>query len=140
MEFLLEALKRVEEKYRLEKRANGAGSFLLCFVVDSEVKRFCIVFPEGRVIHGGWALLSEKLHSSGVGERIEDLMIEGPLIGGVSSRPRKEVAVIGHVKKSSCTNALGMTTDLGGDVVCLQLEENFPRLEKVSYHHCVVGR
>ena len=31
---------KVEGKYRLEKRSNGAGRFVLCSVVDAGEKRF----------------------------------------------------------------------------------------------------
>ena len=40
-------------KFKLESRANEAGRFLLCSVVDSEAKRYCLVFPEGKGILGG---------------------------------------------------------------------------------------
>ena len=35
-------------KYRLERRTNEAGRFILCSVHDLEVKRFCLIFPEGK--------------------------------------------------------------------------------------------
>ena len=44
---------RMEEGGLLESRANEAGRFLLCSVVDSEAKRYCVVFPEGKGILGG---------------------------------------------------------------------------------------
>ena len=43
-------VKRWEENGRklcLESRANGAGRYLLCLVLDLEAKRFCIVISEG---------------------------------------------------------------------------------------------
>ena len=58
-------------KFKLERRANEADKFLLCSVVDSEVKKYCLVFPEGKGILGGWALLAEKLCSLGVLTRDE---------------------------------------------------------------------
>ena len=32
-------------KFRLERRVNGAGRYVLCSVVDVETKGFCLVFP-----------------------------------------------------------------------------------------------
>ncbi|KAL6345748.1 hypothetical protein AAG906_017492 [Vitis piasezkii] len=37
-------------KFRLERRVNGAGRYVLCSVVDVETKRFCLVFPKGKVV------------------------------------------------------------------------------------------
>ena len=45
-------------KFKLECRANEAGRFLLCSVVDSNAKRHCLVFPEGKGFLEGWALLA----------------------------------------------------------------------------------
>ncbi|RVW43418.1 Protein SPIRAL1-like 1 [Vitis vinifera] len=62
-------VKRWEDggrKFRLECRTNDAGRFLLCSMVDSEAKRHCLVFPEGKGFLGGWALLAEKLRSIGI--------------------------------------------------------------------------
>ena len=53
-------------KFKLESRANEAGRFLLCSMVDSESKRYCLVFLEGKGILGGWVLLAEKLRFLGV--------------------------------------------------------------------------
>ena len=39
-------------KFKLECRANEAGRFLLCSLVDSEAKKYCLVFPEGKGILG----------------------------------------------------------------------------------------
>ncbi|RVW55705.1 hypothetical protein CK203_085215 [Vitis vinifera] len=35
-------------KYKLERRLNVAGSFILCSVRDSESKKFSLIFPEGK--------------------------------------------------------------------------------------------
>ena len=53
-------------KYRLERRSNEAGRFLLCSVRDLEAKRFCLIFPEGKGLSGGWNILAEKLREVGV--------------------------------------------------------------------------
>ena len=53
-------------KYNLERRSNVAGRFLLCSVRDLEAKRFCLVFPDGKGLTGGWNILAEKLREVGV--------------------------------------------------------------------------
>ena len=35
-------------KFRLERRINGAGRFVLCLVLDLEANRFCLVFLKER--------------------------------------------------------------------------------------------
>ena len=53
-------------KYRLECRSNDAGRYLLCSVRDLEAKRFCLVFPEGKGLVGGWFMLAQKLRALGI--------------------------------------------------------------------------
>ena len=53
-------------KFRLECRSNEAGMFLLCSVRDLEAKRFCLIFPKGKGLVGGWFLLAHKLWALGV--------------------------------------------------------------------------
>ena len=53
-------------RYKLECRANEAGRFLLCLVIDSDAKRHCLVIPEGKCFLEEWTLLAEKLRSLGV--------------------------------------------------------------------------
>ncbi|RVW99021.1 hypothetical protein CK203_018988 [Vitis vinifera] len=35
-------------KFRMERRLNKAGRFILCSVRDMEAKRYSIIFPEGK--------------------------------------------------------------------------------------------
>ena len=58
-------------RFKLECRVNEAGRFLLCSVVDSDAKRHCLVFPEGKCFLEGWALLADKLRSLGISTRDE---------------------------------------------------------------------
>ena len=53
-------------KYKMERRSSEAGRFLLCSVRDLEAKRFCLIFPEGKGLSGGWNILVEKLREVGV--------------------------------------------------------------------------
>ena len=74
-------------KFRLERRENGAGRYILCFVVDVETKRFCLVVPEGKGLLGGWAFFAEKLRALGVVTQ-EEAKIEEAL--RVDSKPKVE--------------------------------------------------
>ncbi|RVW98565.1 hypothetical protein CK203_032250 [Vitis vinifera] len=67
-------------KFRLERRVNGAGRYVLCSVVDVEAKRFCLVFPEGKGVIGGWAILAEKLRALGIVTKKEDKGVEATQI------------------------------------------------------------
>ena len=53
-------------KYRLERRSNEEGRFLLYSVRDLEAKRFCLIFLEGKGLSGGWSILADKLREVGV--------------------------------------------------------------------------
>ncbi|RVW99876.1 LINE-1 reverse transcriptase-like [Vitis vinifera] len=79
-------------KFQLERRVNGAGRYVLCSVVDVEAKRFCLVFPEGKGLIGGWAILAEKLRALGIVTKKEDKGEELWLqAGGRGLRRREEV-------------------------------------------------
>ena len=49
--------------YKLEMDNNKAGRFLFTTVLSIEEKRFSLVFPEGKVLFGGWKILAIKLRS-----------------------------------------------------------------------------
>ena len=63
-------------KFRLERRVNGADRYVLCFVVDVEAKRFCLVFPEGKGVIGRWAIITENLRALGIVTQKEDKGVE----------------------------------------------------------------
>ena len=50
---LVKVWKEEGRKFKLERRENGAGRYILCSIVDVETKRFCLVFPEGKGLLGG---------------------------------------------------------------------------------------
>ena len=81
-------------KFKLECRENEAGRFLLCSVVDSNAKRHCLVFPEGKGFLGGWALLAKKLRSLGISTRDEPRKFLIPL------RLRAEMGILRGRKKN----------------------------------------
>ena len=57
--------------YRLERKENHDGRFLLCSAKDVEGKKHWLVFPEGRGFVNGWALLAEKLRGMGLKQQEE---------------------------------------------------------------------
>ena len=62
----LKVWKEEGRKFRMRCRSNEAGRFLLCPVRDVEAKKFCLVFPKGNGLVGGWFLLAKKLRALGV--------------------------------------------------------------------------
>ena len=87
-------------KSKLEHRANEACKFLLCSMVDSKAKKYCLVFPEGKGILGGWVLLAEKLRSIGVSTRDE------PRAVFVFSRTESKVGAFEENAKNSYVDAV----------------------------------
>ncbi|RVW54460.1 hypothetical protein CK203_068313 [Vitis vinifera] len=63
---LLKVWDEGARNFRLECHSNVAGRFLLCSVRDVERKKFCLVFPEGNGLVGGWFLLAKNLRALGV--------------------------------------------------------------------------
>ena len=57
--------------FRLERKENQDGRFLLCSVKDVEGKKHRLFFPEGRGFVNGWALLAEKLRGMGLKRKEE---------------------------------------------------------------------
>ena len=55
--------------YKIERRSNKAGDFLLCSVRDLGRKSFGICIPEGKGLVRGWKIMAEKLRSLGVGTK-----------------------------------------------------------------------
>ena len=51
--------------FRLERKENKAGRFILCSVTDAEGKKHRLVFPEGRGFLNGWTMLVEKIRGLG---------------------------------------------------------------------------
>ena len=68
---LVKVWEEERRKFRLDRHVNGVGRFVLFFVVDLETKRFCLVYPEGKGMLGGLAILVEKQWAMGVVTRAE---------------------------------------------------------------------
>ena len=65
-------------KFKVERHENGAERYILCFVIDVESKRFCLVVPECKGFPGGWACFTEKLRDLGV-VTLEEVKLEEAL-------------------------------------------------------------
>ena len=130
-------VKRWEDggrRFKLESRANEAGRFLLCSVVDPESKRYCLVFPEGKGVLGGWVLLAEKLRFLGVLSRDEP---RGTTAFYGTGNTNGEIE--GKAKKSYVDVAKTRVKKLG-EAMWLQLgEKDIPSKRKLM-DQCLVGR
>ena len=121
-------------KFKLESRANEVGRFLLCYVVDLEAKRYCLVFPEGKGILGGWVLLAEKLRSLGVLTRDEPRGVFAYYRTGC-----RDWAFEGRAK-NSYVDAVKTREKILGEVVWLQLGEKDVLSGREFLDRCLVGR
>ena len=121
-------------RFKLESRANEASRFLLCFVVDSESKRYCLVFPEGKGILGGLVLLAKKLRFLGVFTRDEPKGTAASY-GTGSTDGESE----GKAKKSYVDVVKTRVKKLG-EAMWLQLGEKNILRERELMDRCLVGR
>ena len=121
-------------KFKLESRANEAGGFLLCSLVDSESKRYCLVFPKGKGFLGGWVLSAEKLRFLGVLTRDKPrgvFALYGTGCRDGESEGKAKKSYIGVVK----TRAKKL-----GEAMWLQLGEKDVLSGREFLDRCLVGR
>ena len=117
-------------KYRLERRSNEEGRFLLYSVRDLEAKRFCLIFLEGKGLSGGWNILADKLREVGV-----------VLIGGLKNPLSIEV-----LKKEkepeprTYADVAKSKTGRLGDKVWLELGRRVKPERLKQLDRCLVGR
>ena len=64
--------KEEKRSFRLERRSNKAGRFLLCEVRDGEGKKHSLIFPEGKDSTKGWDCLANKLEELGINGKQEE--------------------------------------------------------------------
>ncbi|RVX19200.1 hypothetical protein CK203_008571 [Vitis vinifera] len=129
-------VKRWEDggrRFKLESRVNEAGRFLLCSVVDQESKRYCLVFPEGKGIMGGWVLLAEKLRFLGVMSRDEPrgnatFYGTGSTVGESAGKAQKSYADVVKSREKKI-----------GETLWLQLGEKEISSERKLMDRCLVG-
>ena len=124
------AWEEEDRSYRLEKRLNEVGRFILCSVRDIEAKHFCLIFPEGKGLSGGWNILVKKLRVAGV---VPIGSLKTPLFREVQKKEMElEPRTYADVTKSRAGRI--------GDKVWLEVgrrvkPERFELLER-----CLVGR
>lgn len=125
-----------ERKYRLDKRVNGAGRFVLCSVLDLESKRFCLVFPEGKGLLGRWVTLAEKLRSLGVITCDEAMTLLIPAAG----RDKKSLDRPREFEKRAFLDVARASAGRVGDALWLQLgsREMWCRGDQLGL--CLFGR
>ena len=61
-----------KRSFRLERRSNKAGRFLLCEVRDGEGKKHSLIFPKGKDTKQGWDFLANKLEELGINDKQEE--------------------------------------------------------------------
>ena len=120
-------------QFKLECRSNSAGTFIRCTVRDSSAKRHCLIFPEGKGLANGWALLAKKLRSLGVDYKKK-----------VEVRKRSEKEVKKVVKGNSTSAAsyvekviLGLNGTIEKVRISLGKEEIRDKLRRLDC--CLVG-
>ena len=133
-------------KFKVERRENGAGRYILCSVIDVESKRFCLVVPEGKGILGGWALFAEKLWELGVATQDEVKVKEA------SRGESKSEGVLIENKEESCIEKKAMggkksyadvtkeSAGMQGDALWLQVGGGELRNREKGLGRCLVGR
>ncbi|RVX04382.1 hypothetical protein CK203_018611 [Vitis vinifera] len=111
-------------KFRMERRLNKAGRFILCSVRDMEAKRYSIIFPEGKGQASGWNSLAVRLRGLGV------TPTEGLKISNVPEFPVKPKGVLKvqwkekGVEMKSFAEAVNSSPRRAGESVWLEVGEN----------------
>ena len=126
-------------KYKLERRLNEAGRFILCSVRDFESKKFSLIFPEGKGQSLGWNLLAVRLRDLGVApsgvflapKGLEDLTREK---GGSKVQWREK-----GVELKSYVDAVKISPRRVGQSVWLEVGEREVRERIDQLRQCLVG-
>ncbi|RVW30380.1 Transposon TX1 uncharacterized 149 kDa protein [Vitis vinifera] len=127
-------------KFRMERRLNKAGRFILCSVRDMEAKRYSIIFLEGKGQASGWNSLAVRLRGLGV------TPIEGLKISNVPEFPVKPKGVLKvqwkekGVEMKSFAEAVKSSPRRAGESVWLEVGENEVRGRLEHLKHCLIGR
>ncbi|WKA00491.1 hypothetical protein VitviT2T_018838 [Vitis vinifera] len=125
-------------RFKQECRANEAGGFLLCLVVDLDAKRHCLVFPEGKAFLEGWALMAKKLRSLGIStcdeprEVFESSKTESR---DGDSKEKKEKSYVDAVNTRGVSRVRRL-----GEAAWLQLGEEDVSRGRELLDRCLVGR
>lgn len=127
-------------KFRMERRMNKAGRFILCSVRDMEAKRYSIIFPEGKGQASGWNLLAVRLRGLGV------TPTEGLKLTNMPEAPLKPKGVLKvqwkekRVETKSYADAVKSTPRRAGESVWLEVGDKEVRGRLEHLKHCLIGR
>ncbi|RVW34955.1 hypothetical protein CK203_098268 [Vitis vinifera] len=128
------------KKFRMERRLNKAGRFILCSVRDMEAKRYSIIFPEGKGQASGWNSLAMRLRGLGVTPS------EGLKSTNVPEAPLKPKGVLKvqwkekGVEMKSFAEAIKSIPRRAGESVWLGVGEKEVRGRLEHLKHCLIGR
>ena len=118
--------------YKLERRSNKAGDFLLCSVRDLGRKSFGICIPEGKGLVRGWKIMAEKLRSLGVGnKRLERQKTK--------DGEERKAQVIMDNPKSFARVVVGKGFELTGEMVRVRVGKNETAESLGQLESCLVG-
>ena len=118
----------------MERRANKAGSFLLCSVRDAGLKKHCIVFPEGKGLVGGWGLLAKKLRILRVEPKVSRIG------GSIVSEGRMEKTITHAISRArSFTKVVSTKHSPHGEVVRVKVEDEEVKGRLGLLSRCLVG-
>ena len=106
-------------------------------MIDSDAKRHCLVFTEGKGFLGGWALLAEKLRSLGISTRDEPKEVFASSkteSKDGDSKGKKENSYVDAVKTRGVSRVRRL-----GEAAWLQLGEEDVSRGRELLDRCLVG-
>ena len=118
--------------YKIERRSNKAGDFLLCSVRDLGRKSFGICIPEGKGLVRGWKIMAEKLRSLGVGTKRSERQ-------KTNDGEERKAQVIMDNPKSFARVVVGKGFELTGEMVRVRVGKNETAERLGQLESCLVG-
>ena len=120
----------------MERRSNEVGRLILCSIWNLEVKKFCLVFLEGKGFVGGWATLAKRLRTLGIVTRPKSTLVPG--FGGAGSEKSSRGALA--KTNQSLVEVAKEKVGCYGEAIWVQIgaRETMVREEQLGW--CLVGR
>ena len=107
--------------------------YALCSVRDVEAKKYCLVFPEGKGLVGGWFLLAKKLRALGVSTLAMSKVFPGdPISEKVGCSYKEKV-------KGTYAYALRVKTGEPGESLWVHLGDRELLCREEQLSCCLVG-
>ena len=120
-------------KFRLECQLNEASRFLLCSVRDVKAKKYCLIFPKGKDLVGGWFLLAKKLRALGVSTLTVSKVFPGvPIFEKVGCSFKEKV-------KRTYADAMRVKTGEPRESLWLHFGDRELLCKEEQLSHCLVG-